>query len=281
MERPPDGTFIDGLPESQYHKKEHGFSSSNMKSILKTSLKHFKYELDQPPKPPTDAMKLGTIFHTKVLTPEVFDKEIVTLPAFNLRTKNGRLDKHEFETKNHDKLVVTEQQMEIGIGMAESVLECEEAMALFDGTINERSMYGSALGVPLRARADSCSSSKLLELKSARDGSPEGFTKAIANLKYHVSLVHYSELMEQCMPEVESAVQLEYYFIVAESHPPFAVAVYKASEQMIAIGWHEWKEALGKLSEALAADEWPGYTMRDVTPEIDLPRWAIPEDFGE
>jgi len=276
MDRPNAGTFIDNLPEHLYHDRKHGFSSSDFKAILKASPYHFWYNYNQPSKPPTEAMRIGSVLHARVLRPEAIDEEVAVMPELNLRTNAGKEQKEQFLIDNKDKLVVTSKEFDIGMSMAMAVVENQEAQRLLEGGINERSMYGEYQGTPLRARADSYKINQLNELKSTRDGSPSGFAKQIANLQYHVSLVHYAMLLEQCVPEIESFKSMEFYFIVVENFEPYAVSTYKANDLMIDVAWEQWKKAANIIKECSESNEWYGYTAKDITPEISLPAWAIP-----
>lgn len=289
MDRPKSGTFIDNLPEHLYHNKRHGFSSSDLKAILKQSPYHFKYRYDQPPGEPTEAMRIGSVLHAHVLRPNEVMDEIAVMPPLQKKSKAQPLtmkqQKEMFVEGHKDRTCVTEKENETGVAMAQAVRNNEEAMRLLEGGINERSLYGEVLGTPLRARPDSYKVRQLNELKSAADGSPSGFSRQIANLQYHVSLVHYLVLMEQAAPEFkdeeEAVLNTECFFIVVENFPPYAVSTYKASEAMIAVAFERWKFAINVLSESVEADFWPAYTPPDATFEIDLPRWAMPQEIEE
>ena len=279
MERPRPGTYLDGLPENFYHNKDHGYSSSDLKTILKYGPEKFKYFYDEPSKPPSDAMKIGSILHCGLLRPDEFSDEICLMPDFNLRTKKGKLDKEIFEFENVNKLVVTQKQYDLGMAMVDACNNNDEICELLDDSVRERSMYADVLGTPFRARPDSYKDNVLHELKSTADGSPEGFAKQIANLNYHVSLAHYAHVMEECAPEKLEYSNIEYKFIVVENTPPHATAVYTPSERMIYVGNELWKEAIERLHYCLENDEWPGFNFE--SQEIDLPNWAVPKDMEE
>ena len=272
MKRPTPGSYLDCLPEIKYHNKDHGHSSSDLKSILKNGPEKFKYFYDQPSKEPTDAMKVGSVLHCGLLRPEEFDQEIIQLPDLNLRTNAGKAEKEEFYMDNLDKLIVTQKQLDLGMGMVESCKRNDDIMELLSGSVCERSMYAEILGTPLRTRPDSYKNHVLLELKSTRDASPTEFAKQIANLHYHVSLVHYAQCMEQCAPEELEFAQIEYRFLVVENTEPFVTAVYRPTERMVHVGFELWKEAFALLQSCLENDTWPGHEET----EIDLPGWAVP-----
>jgi len=274
VERPESGTYIDNLAEHLYHDRTHGYSSSDIKMLLKSTPYHFKYFHDKPATPPTEAMKLGSMLHGQVLRPEAMDEEITVMPDFNLRTKDGRANKEQFLEDNPHKLVITPKQWEEGMRMADSVSKNDQAMELLEGSIRERSMWAEAMGLPIRARADAYKKNALLELKSTRDASFDGFRRQIANLKYHVSLIHYAVCLEQCVPEIESVSNMEYYFICVENSEPYTTAVYKASQNMIDEAWEEWKRGMELLKTSIESDHWEGYMNHGEIEEIDLPSWA-------
>ena len=277
MERPRPGTYLDGLPEYLYHNKEHGYSSSNLKDLLKSNPEKLKWKMAQQTEP-SEAMKIGTVLHCHLLRPEDFENEIAVMPSFNLRKKADKADKAIWELTNVDKQTVTKKELELGLSMANAVRENHEAMKLLDGAIKERSMYADIMGTPLRARPDAYKENILLEVKSTRDASEKEFAKQIANLYYHVSLVHYAHVMEECAPEKLTFEEIDYRFIVVENTPPHSVAIYTPSERMIYVGNELWKEALEKLQSCLENDIWPGYTEPGTSEEIDLPNWAVPKE---
>lgn len=278
MEKPRPGTYLDGLPENYYHNKDHGYSSSDLKAMLKMSPEKFKYLYDKSSSEPTDAMKIGSIFHCGLLRPEAIDEEIALMPTFNLRTNAGKAEKELFYADNADRLVVNQKQYDLAMAMVEACEGNDEVCELLDGSIRERSMYADLLETPFRARPDSYKANVLHELKSASDGSQEGFSKQIANLYYHVSLIHYARVMEECAPEGLAFEEIEYRFIVVENTAPHSVAIYSPSERMIHVGNELWKEALHKLIGCVENNSWPGYNMDEKCTEIDLPNWAVPKE---
>lgn len=281
MERPRPGTYLDGLPEKQYHNKDHGYSSTHLKDILKMGPQKLKWALDQPQKAPSEAMKIGSVLHCGLLRPEEMGQEIKQMPDFNLRTNAGRECKAVFVEENQDILVVNQKELDLGMGMVESCLAHDECCDLLQDSIRERSMYTEFMDAPFRARPDSYKDNILHELKSTKDGSPEGFAKQVANLNYHVSLAHYAHVMEDCAPEKLMYDQIDYRFIVVENTPPHSVAIYIPSDRMIYVGNEMWKEAMSKLIACSENDSWPGYNYDQPATEIDLPNWAVPREDEE
>ena len=77
--------FIDNLPNDEYHKPERGFSSTNVKDILKDPAliqwaRAAEQDNDKMP-----AIDFGKDFHSYFLEPDVFAKTYKVLPEFNRR----------------------------------------------------------------------------------------------------------------------------------------------------------------------------------------------------
>lgn len=72
---------------------------------------------------------------------------------------------------------------------------------------------------------------------------------------------------------------LPFYFLAVEKEAPFAVAVYRASEDLIEIGRAKYCGALQLLRWCRDRGEWPGYQPGGEIETITLPRWAMNFDI--
>ena len=78
-----------------------------------------------------------------------------------------------------------------------------------------------------------------------------------------------NKLVTICGQTLEQAEQ--FVFIAVESKPPHLVAVYNASEAMIAAGNRVADKNLALLAECRKSDKWIGYS-EEIT-NLDLPRY--------
>ena len=108
----------------------------------------------------------------------------------------------------------------------------------------------------------------IVDLKTTRDASPDGFAKSVAQYRYHVQAAFYSDGYKAAFGEAPRG----FVFIAVETEPPYLVAVYVASETMTSRGRIEYQTDLDTFRECLATDTWPGYSSSPLT--LDLPKWA-------
>ena len=187
--------------------------------------------------------------------------------------------------------ILTHDQIKLVECMADSVLSSEDALEVlavdtpfYKTESNVVFNYGDPPETTLcKARldlvkCDQAGNVQVVDLKSTQDASPEGFARAIANLKYHLQAAFYLEAAYSIIDQPVSAPvhDQEFKFICVEKKPPYAVAVYSLSREAIYQGAREMQEAMGIYRQFVGLeDPWPGYRMPDQGPMIlDLPRWA-------
>ena len=93
MEQPKTDYYIDGMPNEEYHKPEHGESSSTVKNFDPATYQWSRTAKRDESK--LKALDFGTDFHTYVLEPDVFSAQYKVLPTFNRRKadeKQAELD---------------------------------------------------------------------------------------------------------------------------------------------------------------------------------------------
>jgi hypothetical protein len=70
-------------------------------------------------------------------------------------------------------------------------------------------------------------------------------------------------------------------FITVEKDAPYAVACYKAGDEVIEVGRAKYRAALQLLKWCKDNDQWPAYQPNGEIETINLPRWAANFDLGE
>lgn len=125
-------------------------------------------------------------------------------------------------------------------------------------------------GVWCRARPDFLPAKRKIipDLKTAADGSPSGFARAIASYGYHIAAAHYMAGIEAIYGERPT----NWLHIVIEKDAPFAVSLYELPADDIEIGEDLRRRALRTFADCLSADKWPGYAA-DVV-QVGLTDWA-------
>lgn len=260
------------LDGAAYHAHP-AIGSSALRAILRSPLHyHAEYVARTAPREETPAMRLGTLTHAAVLEPARWDMEYALYPeGIDRRTKDGKAAWAAFCERSAGKTVVTYAEASAVEGMRSAVHAHPAAAHLL------RSLSGretpifwpdSATGVECKGKLDISSPRIIVDLKTCSDASPRAFARDIANRMLHVQAAHYLDGVATKTGEEPET----FAWIAVESKLPHAVAVYVASQEMLAAGRTERLRALDRLCDCRASGTWPGYSDRFES--IDLPAWA-------
>jgi len=142
-----------------------------------------------------------------------------------------------------------------------------------------RSVRDPQTGVLCRCRPDYWRHDGIIvDLKTARDASRDGFSKSIDGWRYDVQAAYYIDGIARARAAggIDMPAPRAFVFIAAEKAAPYGVAVYNIDAQSIAIGRREYREDLDIYAECSATGEWPGYG--DKIQSISLPEWRLRQE---
>lgn len=264
---PRAAEVVESLTNADYHAGP-GIGKSDLDYIHRSPA-HFIASLSAP-REETEALMIGTAFHTAVLEPERYEKDYTARPDFNRRTKDGKAAYEEWAKANEGKTALEPEAMEMIAAMRESVLANRIARRLIDDSKHEVSVFEDFDGIPVKCRPDGwiADAGILFDLKSAKDASVDGFAKAAANCRYHVQAAWYKAITEA----LTGAAQ-HFYFIAIEKEPPYAVALYEMDGVTMEIGRLAAMNDLDRLRQAVEADRFDAYP-KTIEP-LTLPAWAM------
>lgn len=261
--------------EADYFKVE-ALSASGCKHLLRSAA-HYKAWRDTP-KEPTNAMKLGTASHGLILEPEL-THFIVQPPHIDRRTKAGR--------EEYDALVDEAERRRLPIISYDDAIKAEEIRdAVYANPHAMNLLLEAQTEVPHFWRSNECDvncKAKLdairpdigavIDIKTTRDASVAGFTRAIFNMFYHLQAAHYAEAYAMMH---EGAFPTNFYFIAVETEAPYAVGVYNLSQSSIELGMRMRNLAAERYKRAIESGIWQGYEEAQVI-SIEAPTWASRE----
>lgn len=284
-------------------------SNSRLTPLLKSPL-HCLHAM-QNPKPPTDAMTLGSAVDCLVFNPELFNERFAVAEQCGALTqkkercsKRGviRLDVYgddpstKWHCSQHSNFtdyiydtsieVLSEDQSTTAYTMAKAVLNHEGASVLLNSCDSfQISLVWRENNLLCKGRLDGLSSElkTIIDLKTCADASPEAFSRKIADFSYHRQAAMYLRGATYHGIDVKN-----YVIIAVESEPPFAVALYTLTERSVQPGiWkdktveslspveygnHQLMRLLDLYERCEATGVWNGYSEK---PEpISLPKWA-------
>lgn len=256
------------LTNAEYHASS-AISKSGLDLIRKAPAL-FKWRRENPQEP-TPAMRLGTLTHSAVLEPDSFASSVIALPeGIDRRTSAGKAEWNAFEIEANGREIITAEEMAKLEAIRDAVhAHPAAAKALAGSPTIEQSIFWDIDDVACRCRPD-CVTERgvIVDLKTTRDASPDGFAKSIASYRYHVQAAYYSDGYEAAFGEAPRG----FVFIAVETEPPYLVGVYVASAQMILRGRSAYEADLETFRRCRDADEWPGYSDTPLT--LELPKWA-------
>jgi hypothetical protein len=268
------------LSNADYHASQ-GVSSSRLKMLASKTPAHMIHAMSEPSES-TPAQSLGSAVHTMVLEPECVDRDIAVAPEINRRTKAGKEEYAAFQVESAGKIILSPEQWDTAIKMRDSILAHPMASIFLEDIYAEHSIYWdrditAEHSELLKVRPDGICLSHpvLLDIKTCRDGSYTGFTRAVQNFEYHLSAAMYLEGVNQCselMGSLPFNKYTSFLFICVENEAPFATSVYDLSSEYLRFGQALYERTLLALAQGREND-WPGYPVEIRT--IEPPPWAL------
>lgn len=255
---------------NEEYRAHAGVSRSELFKIAKSPL-HFKYAIENP-EPPSSALTFGAACHKYVLERDLFDAEYAIAPQCDRRTKAGKEVYETFLSELKGKEVVSQDDYNTIVDMAEAIRANKEAAELLyaDGAKYEQSFFWTD---DLTGEAVKCRPDCLTELNGKKyivdykttDSCEDGhFERSCRKYGYKLQAGMYREGVFQ-----NTLDDYGFIFIAQEKKAPYAVRVYICTEEFIGEGYDQYRELLGLYHECNVSGEWYGYAPADLTGEGD------------
>jgi hypothetical protein len=170
-----------------------------------------------------------------------------------------------------DKILISRSDMDMIEAVQEAVSSHSLAAKILRMGQAETSIFwhDPETGIRCKCRPDLLVSPWLiLDVKTTEDASEEAFMRSCANYRYDLSAAMYREGARHATQK-----SLDFVFLAVEKKPPYAVALYKASDRFLEHGDMLFRRALSTLKYCRQAASYRGYQPDGVISEIDLPRW--------
>jgi len=231
------------LSNKDYHAD--GALSNSMMGKLYKHPEYLKAYFDKPPDA-TNAMMFGGAYHCKVLEPHLFDSLFEVVPKGGYKvTEKGIVtipEKHGTSGGYDDILA-----------MAEVLKNDEVALNLLSGGEAEISYFWKhpKYGFMCKARPDYRKGEILIDLKTTKDSSEEGFPWEIGSWSYHRQGDHYMHGV------AANKVETENFIIIAqEKKYPYKVGIYRLEEEDLYLGHEENNLIYQKYNECISTKVW-------------------------
>ena len=257
--------FFQDVPFHEY-LEDPAINNSGLK-IFSQSPAKFAYWRDNQ-KPATVSQLEGAGLHCKILQPELFEKSFGSEAA----PRKGSAGRTTWEKDNPMAVALTPNQWENVRAMAGSFenTSCTVARELLEEGTPELSIWfdDPLTGLRCKIRPDFLRDDDIIiDLKSTKDASPKGFFWEIKRWGYNYQAAFYKRGIDLAYAAAGVKRKVKAFLIIAiENFPPYEVACYMISEEIIAEAQTQINTSLKRYAECLRADVWPGYPNRIMIP---------------
>jgi len=253
------------ISNADYHA-DPAISASQLKTVMQSPYHYWSRYLDpdRVAMVPTAAMRFGSLAHCAVLEPDELSKRYQLAP--DRRTKEGKAAVAEMAAAGIE--AVSEADMVLAVNMAVAVHGHPTAGALLQSGQAEQSFWFDDIptGLRCKCRPDWFDGTTIVDLKTCQDASPAGFAKSVAQWSYQVQSAHY----------LCGTLAKRFIFVAVEKTAPYAIGVYELDTEALIHGSIARHNALQRIQDARAINEWPGYT--DGIQTLQLPGWALKDN---
>ncbi len=232
---------------------------------LTKSPQHFRYEMDHP-SPKTPSLIFGAALHKWVLEPDDFESEFVVAPNVNRRTKEGRAYWEMFLADNEGKEIISEEDAAMIDEMKKSILADPTAKALLRGEHEQPYFWRDEMtGEECKCRVDSINHAHriITDIKTAADASTEAFMRDSIKYGYDLQAYMYSDGVQ-----VNTGKTYDFYFVVIEKTPPYAINILRADEYFKMRGGDLFRHLIGMYHICKESNDWYGLTGFSKQPNI-------------
>jgi exodeoxyribonuclease VIII len=265
--------LLDPLTNQEYHA--HDAVSKSRLDVIDRSPAHYHYQYisGEYERTSSKTFDIGSAAHKLILEPHEFAKEFVAVPKTAPKrpsvtqlnaakpapaTKTAIAWWAEFGAKNAGKTQISAEDMAEITAIYDSVYRHKAANWLLKEGIAESSIFFTEpeTNIQCKARPDFFNSdSFIVDVKTTVNASPNAFGWSALKYRYHVQAAFYMDAFYHAFGEYPAG----FVFIAIEKEPPYAVATYMTTPDMLERGGAAYMRNLQTLRRCLDTGEWPAY----------------------
>jgi hypothetical protein len=204
----------------------------------------------------TDAMRMGTAYHMRVLEPAAYKWAYAVAPDIDRRTKPYK----EFVIANAGREILTHDEAVAIEGMAAATHAHPTAHELLEQGLKEVTLIwqDEETGLWIKIRPD-CLNAGLdtgvcLDLKKTANASKRAFSRDCRKFDYDVQAAVYAHVLRKVFGR-----DFDFAFFACEDTAPYGAALYGAPDSMLAEGQRRMRLALNTIARCQQNGIWPGY----------------------
>lgn len=267
--------FKDGIYEisnEEYHAAK-GLSRSALWTFKQLPQKYWYEYLSGQFERPADKESyiIGSMLHTMLLEPQLFDDVYHVMPKVNRATKQGKIDYQEALEASQGRTLINQEQLIQVLAMADSLKEQDVVRdILAKGAIFERSFFWTDpdTGVQCKSRPDIWNSPLCADLKTTEDAGYRSFQSSAYKYGYFLQVAMIYEALKAHGFECEKQL-----FICVEKKPPYSVGLYLLDDEALQFGREQFRSLIRNFAECLEKEVWPDYGIQ----MLMIPKYATME----
>jgi exodeoxyribonuclease VIII len=255
--------------EAYFNEFRSYLSSTDIRRLLRSPAHYKNPKIEDSP-----ALQFGSLVHEFVLLPHIAEARYRPKANVDGRTKEGKAvrDWEASLSAQQGVKFITESDYNAAVSIAASVRAHMGASSLLaSGVAETAGIVSDFLGVNCRIKPDYRTESYIVDLKTCQDARPAAFLHSVINWGYCTQAAYYLDVAEEIDGEFLDKKR-DFYWVAVEKEPPYAVAVYKASKEMLEYGRAQYRKAIDLYKECAALDLWPAYSQQ--VQELTLPKWV-------
>lgn len=226
---------------------ERPLSFSSIKEFQK-SPQHYMNYITKQRTPPTDAMKLGSMVHCMMLTPDLFNQQFVIAPEVNKRTNAGKEEWATFCSQHADKTVVTNEDFEHARRLSGNAMSNDNISMLIKGCYDfEHEWRAEIDGLPYRGFYDGVADDYIVEIKTTSDGHPRSVMSDFVRRKYHIQAGLYGMISQKTV-----------IYVIVETSEPYLSYCAPTDYRYNELGVSELDKLNSQFAKCLESGDFSG-----------------------
>lgn len=260
------------MSDKEYFELD-AFSKHDSDMFAKNPYAYFIRKITGYAKEPTEAMKLGTALHEKLLTPNLYEQKYAVVPE-SIKVRRGK-EWDAFKEEHEGMEYIRIADFQKVSAMAKSLEDNSEVCEVFKKTpltAREVVLTADINGVFVKSKVDMVAhqGKTLIDIKTATDASPKAFVRQAAELGYDVQAAFY--IMNA---EANGLKPEKFAFYVVETEFPYTTGIYTFDKEssFVRAGKLEVERRLSAYKQAVEAVEDPigdGWSATN----LKLPAWC-------
>lgn len=283
-------SLLRDMPANEYHAVQ-AMSSGGLRR-MRQSPAHFYGAMLDPRRPPeleSVAKANGTLAHCMLLEQDQFGMRFAVVPddaprrPSKLQRKAAKPSPatmtsiawwDTFEADTAGKALVEQPALDSAMAKASALRSLPEIARLLSSGYAESSAFwlDAETEVLCKCRPDWVYDTGdgviLLDGKTAKDASPDGFARSSWNFRYDLQAAWYSDGFERATGQRV----LGFVFGAVESDWPHCAAAYMLPDDVLDAARREIRRLVRQYSDCLQRNHWPGYPAGVTL--LTMPRWA-------